>query len=262
MERVSGRGSRLSNFLASAFDSVRRGARDVARLALRQRCELCASVSGVELVCDDCMRDLPWLAGACPVCALPTQCSSVWPMLERPARVRCDDRGMLVRVSDRPAYPFPEIPGPPGAGRMVRRRYPLASRALGRLYRFSAAAPDRVTARRRATTRARLQPVTGDCTHGNPSPSPRAAACPRDSATSGSPVDRARKERSRGVRVRARSFGPRHRGRRRRDDHQRFPRRSGQDLEGRGRGTRRELGRRPNPAAGAFTPPRRVSVSS
>jgi len=67
----------LSNFLASAFDSVRRGARDVARLALPQRCELCASVSGVELVCDDCMRDLPWLAGACPVCALPTQCSSV-----------------------------------------------------------------------------------------------------------------------------------------------------------------------------------------
>jgi ComF family protein len=67
----------LSNFLAGAFDSVRRGARDVARLALPQRCELCTGVSGVELVCDACMRDLPWLAGACPVCALPTRRSGV-----------------------------------------------------------------------------------------------------------------------------------------------------------------------------------------
>jgi ComF family protein len=63
----------LSNFLASAFDSVRRGARDAARLALPQRCELCASGSGSDLVCDACMRELPWLGSACPVCALPTQ---------------------------------------------------------------------------------------------------------------------------------------------------------------------------------------------
>ncbi len=62
----------MSNFLQSAFDSVRRGARDAARLALPQRCELCASGSGTDLVCDACARDLPWLAGACPVCALPT----------------------------------------------------------------------------------------------------------------------------------------------------------------------------------------------
>jgi len=62
----------LSNFLISAFDSVRRGALDAARLALPQRCELCAGVSGSDLVCNACMRDLPWLSSACPVCALPT----------------------------------------------------------------------------------------------------------------------------------------------------------------------------------------------
>jgi ComF family protein len=61
----------LSNFLTSAFDSVRRGAIDAARLALPQRCELCAAVSGNDLVCGACMRELPWLPRACPVCALP-----------------------------------------------------------------------------------------------------------------------------------------------------------------------------------------------
>jgi ComF family protein len=67
----------LSNFLASAFDNVRRSARDAARLALPQRCELCAGVSGADLVCDACVRDLPWLASACPTCALPTSSGAV-----------------------------------------------------------------------------------------------------------------------------------------------------------------------------------------
>jgi ComF family protein len=67
----------LSNFLTSAFDTVRRSALDAARMALPQRCELCAGVSGTELVCNACMRDLPWLPRACPVCALPTSGGSV-----------------------------------------------------------------------------------------------------------------------------------------------------------------------------------------
>jgi ComF family protein len=62
----------LSNFLTSAFDSVRRSALDAARMALPQRCELCAGVSATDLVCGACMRDLPWLPRACPVCALPS----------------------------------------------------------------------------------------------------------------------------------------------------------------------------------------------
>ncbi len=62
----------MSNFLTSAFDSVRRSALDAARMALPQRCELCAGVSGTALVCGACMRDLPWLPRACPVCALPS----------------------------------------------------------------------------------------------------------------------------------------------------------------------------------------------
>ena len=41
-------------------------------MALPQRCELCAGVSGTALVCGACMRDLPWLPRACPVCALPS----------------------------------------------------------------------------------------------------------------------------------------------------------------------------------------------
>jgi ComF family protein len=67
----------LSNFLTSAFDTVRRSALDAARLALPQRCELCAGVSGTELVCSACMRDLPRALSACPVCALPTSGGSV-----------------------------------------------------------------------------------------------------------------------------------------------------------------------------------------
>ena len=62
----------MSNFLTSAFDSVRRSALDAARMALPQRCELCAGVSGTALVCGACMRDLPWLPRACPVCAQPS----------------------------------------------------------------------------------------------------------------------------------------------------------------------------------------------
>ena len=61
----------MSNFLAAAFDSVRRGALDVARLALPQRCELCAGPSATELVCTACMCDLPRIENACPVCAIP-----------------------------------------------------------------------------------------------------------------------------------------------------------------------------------------------
>jgi ComF family protein len=61
----------MSNFLTTAFDSVRRSALDAARLALPQRCELCAGHSATELVCAACMRDLPRIESACPVCALP-----------------------------------------------------------------------------------------------------------------------------------------------------------------------------------------------
>lgn len=63
----------MSNFLAGAFDSVRRGALVAARRALPQHCELCAGRSGDALICADCARDLPRLGPACPVCALPTQ---------------------------------------------------------------------------------------------------------------------------------------------------------------------------------------------
>jgi ComF family protein len=61
----------LSNFLTAAFDSVRKGALDAARLALPQRCELCAGHSGTDLVCRACMHDLPRIETACPVCASP-----------------------------------------------------------------------------------------------------------------------------------------------------------------------------------------------
>ena len=61
----------MSNFLTVAFDSVRRSARDATRLALPQRCELCAGHSGTELVCHACMLGLPRIDPACPVCALP-----------------------------------------------------------------------------------------------------------------------------------------------------------------------------------------------
>ena len=62
----------MSNRLGNALDHVRRRAVDAARLALPQRCELCAGPSGSELLCRACMQALPRLGTACPVCALPT----------------------------------------------------------------------------------------------------------------------------------------------------------------------------------------------
>ncbi len=61
----------MSNFLAAALRGVRRSALDAARLALPQRCELCADPSGTALLCSACMRDLPRIEAACTVCALP-----------------------------------------------------------------------------------------------------------------------------------------------------------------------------------------------
>jgi ComF family protein len=61
----------LSNFLTAAFDSVRKGALDAARLALPQRCELCAGHSATERVCAACVLNLPRIDNACPVCAMP-----------------------------------------------------------------------------------------------------------------------------------------------------------------------------------------------
>ena len=67
----------MSNFLTGAFDSVRRNARDAARRALPQRCELCAASSGAQLLCAGCLRSLPRLGPTCPVCALPTTAGEV-----------------------------------------------------------------------------------------------------------------------------------------------------------------------------------------
>lgn len=67
----------MSNFLTGAFDNVRRSARDAARRALPQRCELCAAASGAQLLCDGCLRSLPRVGQACPVCALPTSSGEV-----------------------------------------------------------------------------------------------------------------------------------------------------------------------------------------
>jgi len=67
----------LSNFLAGALDSVRRGALDAARRALPQRCELCAATSGAQLLCPACLESLPRLGPACPLCALPTAAGEV-----------------------------------------------------------------------------------------------------------------------------------------------------------------------------------------
>jgi ComF family protein len=61
----------MSNFLVTAFDSVRQRALEAARLALPQRCELCAGHSGSDLVCPACARELPRIEHACPVCAMP-----------------------------------------------------------------------------------------------------------------------------------------------------------------------------------------------
>jgi predicted amidophosphoribosyltransferase len=57
--------------VAAAFDTVRRSTLDAARRALPQRCALCAGHSGAELVCAGCVRGLPRIEDACPVCALP-----------------------------------------------------------------------------------------------------------------------------------------------------------------------------------------------
>jgi ComF family protein len=44
----------------------------LARLALPQRCALCAAGSGSALLCSECSAALPRTSTACPVCALPT----------------------------------------------------------------------------------------------------------------------------------------------------------------------------------------------
>lgn len=62
----------MSNLLGNALDHVRRRAVDAARLALPQRCELCAGPSGSDLLCRACVQALPRLGTRCPVCALPT----------------------------------------------------------------------------------------------------------------------------------------------------------------------------------------------
>ena len=62
----------MSNFLTHTFDNVRKRAQSAARLALPQRCELCAGASAAALLCAACERDLPRIANACPVCALPS----------------------------------------------------------------------------------------------------------------------------------------------------------------------------------------------
>lgn len=67
----------MSNFLGGALDNVRRSALDAARLALPQRCELCAEPSGEQLLCAACKRILPRLGPSCPVCALPTAAGEV-----------------------------------------------------------------------------------------------------------------------------------------------------------------------------------------
>lgn len=68
---VSGEEVDLSNFLGGALDNVRRGALDAARLALPQRCELCAAPSGDQLLCTACAQAMPRLGPSCPVCAGP-----------------------------------------------------------------------------------------------------------------------------------------------------------------------------------------------
>ena len=67
----------MSNFLTGALQSVRRGAIDAARRALPQRCELCATASGAELICSGCFASLPRLGPTCPMCALPTSSGEV-----------------------------------------------------------------------------------------------------------------------------------------------------------------------------------------
>ena len=67
-------------FDCSALRGLRAALREAAartagmvRSALPQRCTLCAAASGRQLVCDACAADLPGVASACPVCALPAE---------------------------------------------------------------------------------------------------------------------------------------------------------------------------------------------
>ena len=77
MSAQSGEGGPMPNLLSGTLDSVRRGALDAARLALPQRCELCATASGAQLLCPACLASLPRLGAACPLCALPTTAGEV-----------------------------------------------------------------------------------------------------------------------------------------------------------------------------------------
>src|SRR5689334_15631280 len=58
----------LTAYLTALLDCGTR----LARIALPQRCELCVADCGDALLCKPCAADLPRLAAACPVCALPT----------------------------------------------------------------------------------------------------------------------------------------------------------------------------------------------
>src|SRR5215218_7824953 len=61
----------MSNFQAALFDSVQRIALSVGAV-LPQSCALCTAPCGSALVCLPCRHALPWLAPACPCCALPS----------------------------------------------------------------------------------------------------------------------------------------------------------------------------------------------
>jgi ComF family protein len=68
----------LSNGSSAKFDIVRtrgggamRTFGRVLRATLPQACALCAAPSEAALLCDECTRDMPRIAPACPRCALP-----------------------------------------------------------------------------------------------------------------------------------------------------------------------------------------------
>jgi ComF family protein len=52
--------------------TMRRRLLGFARLALPQRCELCAATAGSKLLCDACNAGLPRETSPCPACALPS----------------------------------------------------------------------------------------------------------------------------------------------------------------------------------------------
>jgi len=119
-------------------------------------------------------------------------------MFERPAAVQCHDRCLLLCIPDRQAYPFLEISGPPGTGRMVCRDDPCPARTCQpwRRHPLATASPDCIAARHRSAARAWLQPGAGNrpgdqCAHRYPAASPRTLSCPRDPAAGGAAVDRA-----------------------------------------------------------------------